>query len=139
MNSSPGRLMLMDKIHWHNGWPVVGVPSDSPRPAPRVHNSRDSINSINTDGRRSPHKSINILPSIHQKTINALPELHRTFKQKLSTSQHQPASKFPHSQPMSLTPWRGSSGSSFAVPSSSKKFRSSSSSLPRSPDRLMVA
>ena len=139
MNSSPGRLMLMDKIHWRNGWPMVGVPSDGPRPAPRVHNSRDSVNSINTHGSRSSHKTINILPSLHQKTINALPKLHRTFNHKLSPSQHKPASTFHSSQHMSLTPWRGSMGSSFAFPSSSKKFRSSSSSsLPQPPDRLMV-
>lgn len=38
INSSPGRLMLMDKVSWRNGWPVVGVPSDTPQPAPRVNN-----------------------------------------------------------------------------------------------------
>ena len=27
---------MMDKIEWQNGWPVVGVPSDTPRPGPAV-------------------------------------------------------------------------------------------------------
>jgi len=36
MNRQPGRLMMMDKIEWQNGWPVVGVPSDTPRPGPAV-------------------------------------------------------------------------------------------------------
>ena len=36
MNAAPGRLMLMDRIQWRGGWPVVGVPSDTPRPGPRV-------------------------------------------------------------------------------------------------------
>jgi len=39
MNSAPGRLMLLDKIQWRNGWPIVGVPSDSPKPAPKIRNS----------------------------------------------------------------------------------------------------
>ena len=42
INSSPGRLMLMDKISWRNGWPVVGVPSDTPMPAPRVNKKKQS-------------------------------------------------------------------------------------------------
>ena len=36
MNSEPGRLMMMDKIEWQDGWPVVGVPSDRPRPGPQI-------------------------------------------------------------------------------------------------------
>lgn len=36
MNSEPGRLMMMDKIDWQDGWPVVGVPSDRPRPGPHI-------------------------------------------------------------------------------------------------------
>ena len=53
MNSQPGRLMLMDRVEWEEGWPVVGVPSDRPRPGPSVrrrrwrpgrrHNSRNMI------------------------------------------------------------------------------------------------
>ena len=46
INSSPGRLMLMDKISWRNGWPVVGVPSDTPQPAPRVNKRRQSTTHI---------------------------------------------------------------------------------------------
>ena len=36
MNSEPGRLMMMDKIDWQDGWPVVGVPSDRPMPGPHI-------------------------------------------------------------------------------------------------------
>lgn len=28
------RILLIDKIHWRDGWPHVGTPSDDPRPAP---------------------------------------------------------------------------------------------------------
>ena len=28
------RILLIDKIHWKDGWPHVGTPSDEPRPAP---------------------------------------------------------------------------------------------------------
>ena len=28
------RILLIDKIHWHDGWPYVGTPSDGPRHAP---------------------------------------------------------------------------------------------------------
>lgn len=39
MNGGSGRMMLMDKIRWEGGWPVVGTPSDTPVPAPMVlHN-----------------------------------------------------------------------------------------------------
>ena len=31
------RVMLMDKVVWQDGWPVVGVPSDSPQTAPLGH------------------------------------------------------------------------------------------------------
>merc|ERR550532_2380676 len=40
MNSEPGRLMMMDKIDWQDGWPLVGVPSDGPRPGPLVPRAR---------------------------------------------------------------------------------------------------
>jgi arabinan endo-1,5-alpha-L-arabinosidase len=30
------RILLIDKIEWHEGWPWVGTPSDEPRPAPAV-------------------------------------------------------------------------------------------------------
>ena len=30
------RIMLIDKIEWHDGWPWVGMPSDEHRPAPAV-------------------------------------------------------------------------------------------------------
>ena len=40
MNSEPGRLMMMDKIEWQDGWPVVGVPSDRPRPGPQITRAR---------------------------------------------------------------------------------------------------
>lgn len=40
MNSQPGRLMMMDKIEWEDGWPVVGVPSDRPRPGPHITRQR---------------------------------------------------------------------------------------------------
>ena len=30
------RILLIDKIEWHEGWPWVGTPSDGPRPAPAV-------------------------------------------------------------------------------------------------------
>jgi len=40
MNSQPGRLMLMDRVEWEDGWPVVGVPSDRPRPGPSVRRTR---------------------------------------------------------------------------------------------------
>jgi arabinan endo-1,5-alpha-L-arabinosidase len=28
------RILLMDRIEWHDGWPWVGTPSDGPRTAP---------------------------------------------------------------------------------------------------------
>lgn len=28
------RILLIDKIHWHDGWPYVGTPSDTPRQLP---------------------------------------------------------------------------------------------------------
>jgi len=39
LNDAPGRLMLMDKVKWEDGWPVVGSPSDTPRTAPLVRGS----------------------------------------------------------------------------------------------------
>jgi len=30
------RILLIDRIEWHDGWPWVGTPSDSPQPAPVV-------------------------------------------------------------------------------------------------------
>ena len=30
------RILLIDKIHWREGWPFVGTPSDEPQPAPIV-------------------------------------------------------------------------------------------------------
>ena len=30
------RILLIDKIHWRDGWPFVGTPSDQPQPAPAV-------------------------------------------------------------------------------------------------------
>lgn len=30
------RILMMDRIEWHDGWPWVGTPSDEPRPAPSV-------------------------------------------------------------------------------------------------------
>jgi len=34
MNADPGRVMMMDRVVWRDGWPVVGVPSDTPQAAP---------------------------------------------------------------------------------------------------------
>jgi arabinan endo-1,5-alpha-L-arabinosidase len=28
------RILLIDRIHWRNGWPVIDGPSEVPRPAP---------------------------------------------------------------------------------------------------------
>ncbi len=30
------RIMMMDRLEWHDGWPWVGTPSDEPRAAPAV-------------------------------------------------------------------------------------------------------
>jgi arabinan endo-1,5-alpha-L-arabinosidase len=30
------RILMMDPVDWHDGWPWVGTPSDEPRPAPTV-------------------------------------------------------------------------------------------------------
>jgi arabinan endo-1,5-alpha-L-arabinosidase len=30
------RILMMDPVEWHDGWPWVGTPSDQPRPAPVV-------------------------------------------------------------------------------------------------------
>jgi arabinan endo-1,5-alpha-L-arabinosidase len=30
------RILMMDRIEWHDGWPWVGTPSDVPRPAPAI-------------------------------------------------------------------------------------------------------
>ena len=38
MNQDPGRMMLMDKVRWVDGWPRVGVPSDTPQPVPQLTN-----------------------------------------------------------------------------------------------------
>lgn len=38
MNQDPGRMMLMDKVKWVDGWPMVGVPSDTPQPVPQQTN-----------------------------------------------------------------------------------------------------
>lgn len=54
MNSQPGRLMLMDKIEWQDGWPVVGVPSDSPRPGPNIRRSQRARNLIFSRAQRRP-------------------------------------------------------------------------------------
>jgi arabinan endo-1,5-alpha-L-arabinosidase len=34
------RIMLIDRIAWKNGWPVIDGPSESPRPAPRQDQAR---------------------------------------------------------------------------------------------------
>ena len=28
------RILLIDRIHWKDGWPYVGTPSDEPQAAP---------------------------------------------------------------------------------------------------------
>jgi len=36
LNREPGRVMLLDKISWNEGWPWIGVPSDTPQEKPSV-------------------------------------------------------------------------------------------------------
>ena len=38
----PGRVLLLDQIHWDvlpdGPWPFIGVPSDTPVPSPHIDN-----------------------------------------------------------------------------------------------------
>ena len=63
MNAAPGRLMLMDRIQWRGGWPVVGVPSDTPRPGPRVA-ARPNIRPSPALSR--PHQPFHSSSKLHQ-------------------------------------------------------------------------
>jgi arabinan endo-1,5-alpha-L-arabinosidase len=37
LNQEPGRVLMMDKVVWKEGWPIVGVPSDTPQHVPTIH------------------------------------------------------------------------------------------------------
>ena len=63
MNSQPGRLMMMDKIEWQDGWPVVGVPSDRPRPGPHI-TTRSLL--FSRTQRRRPRMRLRLRPTLRQ-------------------------------------------------------------------------
>ena len=122
MNSAPGRLMLMDKIQWRNGWPIVGVPSDTPKPAPSIRKNlvkskqQPRIKSVNS----LPLSSSNeILNTVSKKDFkSSLP-----FKIKSSVRNYLTSDQthFVPSTPLSRTLSTSSLSSSSSSPSSGKK------------------
>jgi len=122
MNSAPGRLMLMDKIQWRNGWPIVGVPSDTPKPAP-------SIRKNHVKSKQQPRiKLVNSLPlSSSNEILNTVSKKDfkssLPFKIKSSVKNYvtQDPTHFVPSTPLSRTLSTSSLSSSSSSPSSGKK------------------
>ena len=40
MADPPGRVMNIDKMKWINGWPYIGIASDTPQPVPATRKSK---------------------------------------------------------------------------------------------------
>jgi len=120
MNQEPGRLMLMDKIQWRNGWPVVGVPSDSPRPGPRVkqaqtrhllsnhHFNKFKPTKTLTRHFSSPPSAVNTLPSSSSPPSSPSSTQSTSFI-RLKQQQQHTAPQFISSPRMTSTVWRGNS------------------------------
>jgi len=117
MNSAPGRLMLMDKIQWRNGWPLVGVPSDTPKPAPSIRNniiknSKPRIKSVNS----LPHVATNEI--INTKTVSkkdfksSLPSIKSSIKSFVTSSSSSDQTHFVPSTPLSVSRLISTSSSS---------------------------